>query len=83
MQEMQVQPLIWEDPVEEEVATHSSILAWETPWTEESGGLQSMESKELGTTDQLSTVQHSCSLTLNSEKEWLNSCVCVLFIDFF
>ena len=42
MQEMQVQPLIWEDPLEEEVATHSSILAWETPWTEEPGGLQSI-----------------------------------------
>ena len=59
------------------------FLPGKSPWTEESGGLQSMESKELGTTDQLSTVQHSCSLTLNSEKEWLNSCVCVLFIDFF
>ena len=33
MQEMQVQPLIWEDPLEEEVATHSSILVWEIPWT--------------------------------------------------
>ena len=42
MQEMEVQPLIWADPVEEEVATHSSILAWETPWTEEPGGLQSI-----------------------------------------
>ena len=32
----------WEDPLEKEMATHSSILAWEIPWTEESGGLQSM-----------------------------------------
>ena len=32
----------WEDPLEEEMATHSSILAWEIPWTEEPGGLQSM-----------------------------------------
>ena len=31
------------DPLEEEMATHSSVLAWEIPWTEESGGLQSME----------------------------------------
>ena len=42
MQEMQVQSLIWGDPLEEEVATHSSILAWEIPWTEEPGGLQSV-----------------------------------------
>ena len=39
-QEMQVQSLDWEDPLEKEIATHSSILAWENPWTEESGGLQ-------------------------------------------
>ena len=42
MQETQVQSLGWEDPLEEEVATHSSILAWRIPWTEEPGGLQSM-----------------------------------------
>ena len=43
MQEMQgawLQSLLWEDPLEEEVATHFSILAWEIPWTEEPGGLQ-------------------------------------------
>ena len=38
MQEMQVGSLGWEDPLEEEMATHSSILAWRIPWTEESGG---------------------------------------------
>jgi len=37
-----------EDPLEEEMATHSSILAWEIPWTEEPGGLQSMESQRVG-----------------------------------
>ena len=42
MQEIQVQFLGWEDPLEKEMATHSSILAWEIPWTEEPGGLQSM-----------------------------------------
>ena len=36
------QSLGWEDPLEKEMATHSSILAWEIPWTEEPGGLQSM-----------------------------------------
>ena len=40
---MQVQPLGQEEPLEEETATHSSILARRIPWTEEPGGLQSME----------------------------------------
>ena len=42
MQETQVQTLAWEDPLEKEMATHSSILAWKIPRTEEPGGLQSM-----------------------------------------
>ena len=41
-QETQVRSLGWEDPLEEGMATHSSILAWRIPWTEEPGGLQSM-----------------------------------------
>ena len=44
MQETWVQSLGQEDPLEEEMATHSSILAWRIPWTEETGGLQSMGS---------------------------------------
>ena len=44
MQETQVQSLGEEDPPEEEMATHSSILAWRIPWTEEAGGLYSMGS---------------------------------------
>ena len=44
-QETQVQSLGWEDPLAEKMATYSSILAWEIPWTKEPGGLQSMESK--------------------------------------
>ena len=40
-----------EDPLEEGMATHSSILAWRIPWTEEPGGLQSVESKESDTTE--------------------------------
>ena len=51
MQETQVQSLGQEDPVEKEMATHSSILAWEIPWTEEPGRLQSMGSQELEMTD--------------------------------
>ena len=47
MQEMQVHTLGWEDPLEEEMATHSSILAWKIPWTGEPGGLQSMGSQRV------------------------------------
>ena len=43
-----VRDLGWEDPLEKEMATHSSILAWEIPWTEEPGGLQSMGSQRVG-----------------------------------
>ena len=46
-QEMRAQSLGWEDPLEEEVAAHSSILAWKAPWTEEPGGLQSPGSQRL------------------------------------
>ena len=46
MQEMWGRSLCREDPLEEEMATHSSILAWEIPWTEEPGGLQSMGSQK-------------------------------------
>ena len=45
-QETWVQSLGWEDPLEEEMATHSSIPAWEIPWTEDPGWLQSMGSKK-------------------------------------
>ena len=45
IQETWVQSLGWEYPLEEEMATHSSILAWEIPWTEEPEGLQSIGSK--------------------------------------
>ena len=44
MQETQVQSLGWEDTLEKGMATHSSILAWKIPWTEEPGGQQSMGS---------------------------------------
>ena len=43
-----VQSLCWEDALEKEVATHSSILAWRIPWTEEPGGLQSMGLQKTG-----------------------------------
>ena len=50
MQETQVQFVGWEDPLEKEMATQSGILAWKIPWTEEPGGLQSMEPEEFDMT---------------------------------
>ena len=50
MQETQVQFLCWEDPLEKEMATHSSILAWRIPWTERPDRLQSTGSQESDTT---------------------------------
>ena len=48
MWETRVQSLAWEDPLEKEMATHSSTLAWKIPWTEEPGRLQSMGSQGVG-----------------------------------
>ena len=48
MQELQFRYQGWEDPLELEMATSSSILAWEIPWTEEPGGLQSMGLQRVG-----------------------------------
>ena len=48
MQETSVQSLAWEDPLEKGMATHSSILAWRTPWTEEPGRLQSTGLQRVG-----------------------------------
>jgi len=54
--ELQVRSLGWEDPLEEEMATHSSILAWEILWAEEPGGLQSMGLRSLDRTEQLNSM---------------------------
>jgi len=56
IQETRVQSLGWEDPLEEGMATHSSILAWETPWAEEAGGLQPMGSES----DTAKVIQQPC-----------------------
>ena len=48
VQEIRVRSLGWEDPLEKEMATHSSILAWTISWTGEPGGLQSMGSQRIG-----------------------------------
>ena len=51
VQEIWVRSLGQEDPLEKGMTIHSSILAWRIPWTEEPGGLQTMRSKELDTTE--------------------------------
>ena len=51
MQETWIQPLGWEDPVEKGMATHSNVLVWRIPWTEEPGRLQFIGCKELDTTE--------------------------------
>ena len=53
MQETQVQSLGWENPLEEEMATHSSILAWRMPWTEELAGYSPQGCEESDATEQL------------------------------
>ena len=63
-QETQVRFLGWEDPLEKEMATHSSILAWEIPWIEEPGGLQAMGLQEWDTTKQLNH-QPTCNPSAN------------------
>ena len=57
MKETWVRHLGWEDPLEEDMATHSSTLAWRITWTEESGGLQSWGCKESDTTE---ATEHAC-----------------------
>ena len=58
MQETQVQSLSWEDPLEEEMATHFSIFAWEIPWTEEPVGYSSWGPKKSDTTEQGTTISY-------------------------
>ena len=86
MQETLIQSLGWEDPLEEEMATHSSILAWRILWTEEPGGPRSIGSKrvrhDLGTKHALvwsRSVKQNC--VLNPQFGCCH-CVCVLFIYF-
>ena len=57
MWEIWVRSLGWGDPEEKSMATYSSILAWESPWTEEPGGLQSMGSQRVG---HILVAEHAC-----------------------
>ena len=69
MQETWVQSLGREDSLEKGMATHSSILAWEIPWTEEPGGLQSMGSQRVGN-----------NLAMKQQQQQLYVCVFILYI---
>ena len=82
VEETRVQSLSWEDPLEKEIATHSSILAWRIPWTEEAGRLQSLGLQESDMAEQLSTahiflidmsIQVLCSF---------KNCVCLFVVAF-
>ena len=72
MQEMQVQSLAQEDPLEKGMTTHSSILAWRLPWKEEAGGPQSMVQLRVDMTEQLtlslSFISSSTSLEVHVEQ---------------
>ena len=61
MQKTWDRSLGWEDPLEEGMATHSSILAWRIPWMEEPDGLQSMGSRELDTAERLNRMSRLLS----------------------
>ena len=65
-QETQVQSLGWEDSLEEEMATHSSILPWKILWKEEAGGLQSIGSQELAMTEHTIIVEWHLFLCLRA-----------------
>ena len=81
MWEMQAYSLGQEEPLKKEMATHSSILAWEISWTEEPGGLQSMGCKELDMTNTftftLKRTQGTLLFTLNNLSEEQTALLCV------
>ena len=72
MRETWVWSLRWEDPLEKEMATHSSIHAWEIPWTKEPGGLQSMGSQRVRHDWMTSFFQHY-RIVKTKELHWLDS----------
>ena len=75
-QESQVQSLSWGDPLEEVMATHSSIFAWRIPWTEESGGYSPRGRKELDSTE---VTEDACTHCDFKERF---CCVCIYQKDF-
>ena len=63
----------WEDPLEEEMASHSNILAWKIPWTEEPGGLPPMELQKAWSYKELDMIQQLSMLSLYSKKLLLHT----------
>ena len=86
MQETQVRSLGQKDPLEKEMDTQSSILAWRIPWTEETGGLQSMGLQELDTMDQLTTttmlISSTSGETSQDEHNLWQICFCTNLCSF-
>ena len=70
MQETLVQSLCWADPLEEGMATHSSILAWRIPWTEEPGGLQSLEKQRVRHNSATEGVLKESKGQMHPKKAW-------------
>ena len=73
MQETQVRFLGREDPLEKGMATHTSILPWRTPWTEEAGSLQSLGSQELDTLSAFLFSYQELPAETTCEELWLTS----------
>ena len=73
-QEMQVQSLGWEDPLEEEMTTQSSIVAWEIRWTEEPGRLQFMGSQRVGHDLATKQQQNKIQIELKTDRSELLYC---------
>ena len=70
IQESRVQSLGGEDPLEKEMATHSSILAWRIPWTQKPGGLQSMGSQRVYNQCSVEILTRICCPTKNVSKSY-------------
>ena len=77
MWETQVRPLGWEDPLEKEMATHSSILAWRIPWTEDLVGYSPWGLKDSDTTERLHTHFHKILINCKGEKVTLQKRILV------
>ena len=75
-----VQETGWEDPLEEEMATHPSILAWRTPWTQEPGGLQTLGSQS-DTTEYKGIPNHSINILFMLRGSFLFVFEGVLYLD--
>ena len=71
MQETWVPSLVWENPLEEEMAIHSSILAWEISWTEEPGGLAYLETKTTSQTTEMQVYMLPAHLQVESIDRWV------------